>query len=291
MSDDPGVGGPAEGEDDGPAAAFSALAHELRVETLRALHAHRLETGEETVGFAALRRRVGVRDSGRFRYHLEELRDRFVERTEAGYRLTRVGERVVAAILAGTYDAAVTLGPTTLDDECPLCGAAVTARYDEGRVDVACDDGHTLFTWTLPPNAARDATLAAVVDLAELLARQSIEQAQHGVCRQCYGSVVPTVDVDGPPTFRACCDACDTGIVGPVGFCLLSDPEVATACREAGLTLDDRHVWELPFVADPSVPTATAEDPIRVAVPVALPAGDLLVTLDGRGEVVSLDRQ
>lgn len=289
MSDDPGVGGPAEGEDDGPAAAFSALAHELRVETLRALHAHRLETGEETVGFAALRRRVGVRDSGRFRYHLEELRDRFVERTEAGYRLTRVGERVVAAILAGTYDAAVTLGPTTLDDECPLCGAAVTARYDEGRVDVACDDGHTLFTWTLPPNAARDATLAEVIDLAELLARQSIEQAQHGVCPQCYDPVDPTVDVDGPPTFRACCDTCDTGIVGPVGFCLLADPEVTAVCRAAGHSLDERHVWQLPFVADPTLPAVAAEDPLRVAVPVETPDGRLRVALDDAGRVVSID--
>jgi hypothetical protein len=272
-----------------PAAAFSALAHEVRVETLQALHAHRLETDEAVVGFADLRRRVGVRDSGRFRYHLEELRDRFVERTESGYGLTRVGERVVAAILAGTYDDAVSLGPTALDDDCPLCGAGVTARYDEGRVLVACDDDHTLFTWTLAPNAARDATLEEVMDLAELLARQSIEQARRGVCPQCYDPVDPTVDVDGPPTFRACCDTCDSGIVGPVGFCLLADPEVAAACRDAGLSLDERHVWRLPFVADPSLPEVAAEDPLRVAVPVETPEGRLRVALDDAGGVVSVD--
>jgi DNA-binding transcriptional ArsR family regulator len=277
--------------DDDPAAAFSALAHEVRVETLQALHAHRLETDEETIGFADLRRRVGLGDSGRFRYHLEELRDRFVERTDAGYRLTRVGERVVAAILAGTYDDAVSLGPTALDDECPLCGATVTARYDEGRVLVVCDDDHTLFTWTLPPNAARDAALPAVIDLAELLALQSIEQAQNGVCPQCYDPVDPNVDVDGPPTFRACCDTCGTGIVGPVGFCVLTDAAVRATCREAGLALDERHVWEVPFVADPSVPTATDAAPVRVEVPIALPNDDLVVTLDGGCEVVSLDRQ
>jgi len=289
---DENQGTTADDRDDGvdPATAFSALGHGVRVDVLRELHAHRQETGEETVGFADLRRRVGLRDSGQFRYHLNELRDHFVERTDDGYRLTRPGERVVAAIVAGTYETAPSLGPVPVDD-CPLCGAAAAARYEDGHCAVTCEDDHVLFTWTVPPNAAADRSLSDLVELSELLARQSIERAQTGVCPECFDPVDPTVDVDPPvPVFRACCDTCGLGVVGPVGFCLLTDPAVAAACREGGLTLDDQHLWELPFVADASATSVRSEDPLRVAVAVPLPDGDLEVTLDERGTVADVDR-
>ncbi|WP_449404315.1 DUF7347 domain-containing protein [Halalkalicoccus subterraneus] len=47
------------------------------------------------MGFADLRRRVGVEDSGRFRYHLKQLRGDFVEKANDGYRLTYAGEACV----------------------------------------------------------------------------------------------------------------------------------------------------------------------------------------------------
>lgn len=279
------------GGDTDPATAFSALGHGVRVDVLRELNAHRRETGEETIGFADLRRRVGLRDSGQFRYHLNELRDHFVQRTDEGYRLTRAGGRVVAAILAGTHETAPSIGPASMGD-CPICGAAAAACYDEGRCEVTCDEDHTLFTWTVPPNAASDRSLADLVSFSELLALQSIEQAQAGVCPQCYDPVDPTVDADPPtPVFRACCDTCGTGIVGPVGLCVLLDPEVRTICRTRGLELDERHVWDLPFVVDPSTASVRSEDPLRTDVTVPLPDGELRVTLDESGGVAAVDRR
>ena len=274
-----------------PAVAFAALSDPLRVDILRELSAHRRETGGEVAGFADLRKRVGVRDSGRFRYHLNELRDHFVEKTGEGYRLTHAGLRVVAAILAGTYTDDVSKGPVDLDSECPFCGQSAVAAFRSGACLVTCGDDHPLFQWSVPPNAAADVALPEVVDLAELLAFQAIEQALAGVCPQCYDPVETAVVTDGQsrPVFRATCDTCGARVVGPVSFCLLVDPAVAAFCRRHGLTLDDDHVWEFPFVGDDSGGTVVDDGPVRVEFDVSLGEERLRATVDDRGEVVAVD--
>ena len=69
-----------------PADASGALSDPLRIDVLRALVTHHRETGAAApIGFADLRRRVDVRDSGRFRYHLEQLRGTFVEPADESY--------------------------------------------------------------------------------------------------------------------------------------------------------------------------------------------------------------
>jgi DNA-binding transcriptional ArsR family regulator len=108
--------------------ALGALASEHRVAILRELAA-----AEEPLRFSELRERVGMRDTGRFNYHLGELRGRFVREADGGYELGHAGERVVlaagdldpegAAALADAYEGA------TDDDACPVCG-----EPDCGRV-------------------------------------------------------------------------------------------------------------------------------------------------------------
>jgi len=275
-----------------PAAAFAALSDPLRVEILRALNAHRRETGEHVAGFAALRKRVGVRDSGRFRYHLDELREHFVEKIETGeYRLTNAGRQVVAAIVAGTYTEVVSLGPETLDSTCPACGTAAVARYESGHCTVTCGNDHALFQWAVAPNAAADATLPAVVDLAELLAFQAIKLAIAGRCARCFERVDPAVTVDDDrPVFRAVCEVCGGRAVGPATFPLVVDPAVAAFCRDHGLSLREDHVWEFPFVTDESAVASVETDPVRVTYDVALHDDRLRATVDDEGQVVDVIR-
>ncbi|WP_254524368.1 ArsR/SmtB family transcription factor [Natrinema caseinilyticum] len=274
-----------------PADAFAALSDPLRVSILRELSAHHRTTGEEAVGFADLRRRVGVRDSGRFRYHLNELRDRFVEKSEAGYRLTHAGVQIVAAILAGTYTADVSMGPTELDSECSACGRRAFATCEDGRCRVTCPNDHALFQWSVPPNATVGATLPEIVDLAEVLAFQAIEQALIGVCPKCYDPIETRIVTNGPPRpiLRAVCDTCGARIVGPAEFCLLVDPDVTAFCRRHGLTLRDDHVWEFPFVRDDAGVTVVDQDPPRLEVDVSLGGETLSVSVDERGHVLEID--
>ncbi|QLG63982.1 winged helix-turn-helix transcriptional regulator [Halorarum salinum] len=100
---------------------MGALASEHRVAILRELAA-----ADGPLRFSELRERVGMCDTGRFNYHLGELRDRFVREEDGGYVLGHAGERVVlaagdldpegAAALADAYESAGDGG------ECPVCG-------------------------------------------------------------------------------------------------------------------------------------------------------------------------
>jgi hypothetical protein len=97
--------------------ALEKLGNKHRIRILQVL----IEA-ETPLPFAELRRKVGIEDTGKFNYHLTELTELFVSRTDGGYELSQSGERVVVA--ASDIDA----DPTAIDsetrwaEECPICG-------------------------------------------------------------------------------------------------------------------------------------------------------------------------
>lgn len=301
-----------------PSTAFSALGDPTRIDILQALAEHHRDRPENPIlSFSELRKRVGVRDSGRFLYHLDELRDQFVEKVEAGsendgdegYRLTYSGTEVAAAILAGTYTDRRTIGPAELDSECVECGAPAIARYDDGTLWVACENDHPLFAWGLPPNAAADASIEEVIDLATLLAGQATELALAGTCSQCYDPVEPRVavvgadagpdadDADANPDaedprrirFRARCGTCGATLDAPIGYVLLDHPEVAALYHRHGRSLREIPLWELPFVQDDAAVDLLDDDPPRVRFDVRVEDERLAVTVDETARVERTD--
>ena len=81
-----------------PADTFAIVGEESRLAILEALW--RLDA---PAAFSDLRAEVGTRDSAQFNYHLGKLTDQFVHKTDAGYELRTAGERIVQAILAGSF--------------------------------------------------------------------------------------------------------------------------------------------------------------------------------------------
>jgi len=93
MTSDAEVGGSGT---DGPAGdiaaateTFDLLSDETRVRILVAL-----ADASAGLRFSELRTRAGVRDAGRFNYHLEKLRGRLVEKSGEEYVLTAAGADV-----------------------------------------------------------------------------------------------------------------------------------------------------------------------------------------------------
>ena len=101
QNDDPEV-------DLSPAEAFAIHGNDLRVDVLRALaDAEREGAGPGDpygLSFSELYERVDAESTAGFAYHLDRLAGTFVSRSESGYRLTDLGERIIRAILAGTYN-------------------------------------------------------------------------------------------------------------------------------------------------------------------------------------------
>ncbi|GAA0199844.1 helix-turn-helix domain-containing protein [Haladaptatus pallidirubidus] len=100
--------------------ALGTLASEHRIAILR-----ELAVADEPLAFSELRERVGIRDTGRFNYHLSKLRERFVRETDGKYELGHAGERVVLATTDLDADGAATLAKahgTDENGECAVCG-------------------------------------------------------------------------------------------------------------------------------------------------------------------------
>lgn len=101
--------------------ALDVLCNEIRMSILR-----ELAEAEGALAFSELRERVGIRDSGKFNYHLTKLCSYFVRETQGGYELGHAGTRVIAA--ADPRGGDLPTSQTETDggepeaDECRVCG-------------------------------------------------------------------------------------------------------------------------------------------------------------------------
>jgi hypothetical protein len=118
-----------------PDDAFAALGNEARMAILRAL-----AEADAPLSFSELRERAGIRDSGRFNYHLDTLEGHFVRKTDGGYELRQAGRRVIGAVLSGAITDDPVVEPTEIDDPCPVCGAPALVAFSEGRVEHYCTE-------------------------------------------------------------------------------------------------------------------------------------------------------
>ena len=294
---DPSQDPPADRADRQPAAdAFAALSDPLRVDIIRALAAHtRANPETPTARFSTLRTAVGDVDSGRFRYHLNELRDAFVRKETDGYRLTYAGKRIVAALVAGTYTDRTALSAVDLDSDCPVCGSTARARYDDGVLSVDCDEGHPLFVWTLPPNAATGSDLESLVGLATTLAYHSYELVTGGTCSECFSAVdreIETVREEAAGQryrLTANCDGCGARWSVPVGFVLLGHPRIEALYHRLGRPIREGYWWESAFVTGAVEPEPLSTDPLRIELSVDHETGGFRATVDDRGSVVAVD--
>ena len=121
-----------------PADAFALLGNDTRIEILQAL----LEAGadEEPVAFSTLYDHVDIDDSAHFNYHLKQLTDHFVRRTDEGYEFRYPGWKVVRAVFAGTFTDRTSLDPFDAPGTCYDCDAPLQARYGDDLLTIECAD-------------------------------------------------------------------------------------------------------------------------------------------------------
>ena len=96
--------------------ALEVLGNETRMAILR-----ELADADDTLAYTELKDRVGLRDSGKFNYHLTRLCEFFVRETEDGYALGHAGSRVIAAS-ASAAGRAVESAEADESAACPVCG-------------------------------------------------------------------------------------------------------------------------------------------------------------------------
>lgn len=285
--------------------AFAALGDETRVNILAALvEARRENPREPGVAFSDLRERVGVEDSGRFNYHLGKLRGRFVESDDGVYELTAAGNDVVGAILAGRYDEDVAMEPRSLDASCPLCDAAVTARYEDDRLRVECDETHSLLVTPVPPAAAANRTVEALLSFATRTTYAWLDLVTDGICSECYGEVTGEIREiedgdDALPTYgyHTECERCGFVTGSTVSVAVLRHPAFVAFCHDHGVELTGRLPWTLHGVVDDDTERvddeaeAVDDDTERYETTFRLDDEVFVATLTASGDVVETGRR
>lgn len=286
-------------EERDPEDAFAILSDGTRIDILRALW----EADGQEATFSELRDVVGMRDSGKFNYHLGKLTGRFVEKTDDGYELRPAGQHVVGSVLAGGYTMNADLEPFALKDPCPACGGALTFDYEVERVRIDCADCSYRSAFPVPPGAFADYSTDQFPAVANRYVRTLLTHARNGFCSACEGPVRPeltTFDAlapdEHPPGFGEGvavvydCDRCEMRTHIALSTVLLDHPRVSAFHYEHGIDVREVPIWKLGTVG--GEPQSAMLTDGSAAATVTYPVDDhqLTLTVDESLTVVDLER-
>lgn len=276
-----------------PAEAFSVVGNETRLEILEALW----EAPNRPVSFSDLRRRVGMRDSAQFNYHLSKLTGQFVKKSDDGYAFRHAGEAVIRAVLSGTLNEDPEMDPFSVEGTCVECDAGLQARYADETLTVACPScGRNHGQYAFPPGGLDDRTRAEVMDAFNQRVRHLSCLCADGVCPECNGRMKTTIM--HPEDFHGLdvrvnhdCQRCQHRVSSSVGLVLLDDAEVVSFYRDHGVDLNAVPFWTLEWCVTDRCTDVLSVDPWSIRV--SIPLGDevLRVGMDDDLHIVSAERR
>ncbi|WP_290813097.1 ArsR family transcriptional regulator [Halovivax sp.] len=314
-----------------PDDAFAVLANETRFEIVRTLWElyepddpanvvkfADLYDGDTAITFSELYDRVGYGDTGNFNYHLEQLTDHFVRRTDAGYELTEAGFEVARAVVAGTVSEHPSIDTAEIDAACPRCDAPVVVSYENHHVKASCSeclgiwqnaagDEGVLFTFAFPPAGLSHRTPEEAFHATLAYNFNRIRSFVHGVCPDCSSVVEGSLDICEPhePGERGgcphchrrhrievatVCERCKSVARGPLTIAILAHPSVAAFFYDRGV---EHHFasWETFRRAERVTEDILETGPLRIRLTIPCEADRLGLTLDESLEPVESVRE
>lgn len=277
-----------------PADAFDLAGDETRLRIVRELN-----DADDPLPFGDLRERVGTDDPGRFNYHLQELTEHFVHKTEDGYQLAPPGRRVVGAVLSGVLTKTMDVEPVDVDGNCTVCGETLVASFEETRVRVYCPSCEWVNTEPAVPPAILEGWNheAAPAAAGRWLLRKSLS-AKLRLCPNCDGRLdrrlcLPADSLApdwfqgyvSPATQVAECRHCGHWWHTIVERAVLVEPAVVAFHHEHDIDVLETPAWALDWI-EHDLATVTGDDPLRVAVPITLDAETKTFVVDREVSVV-----
>lgn len=276
---------------------FELVANETRIDILRTLW-NAQTAGDEHVSFSDLRERTGVRDGGRFNYHLGKLVPEFVRKRDEEYALTHAGEQLIGDAVSGTYTAAdeTTLSPTVVDD-CfePGCDGNTRVRYRGGKAVFDCDScDRTADTVAAPPVLLDPERPQSPPEAASQFSLLTAERINRGFCHLCSGPVEASIArvhpeyepvLDGVVDVIHECRTCGGERRSGARTTLIGHPAVVSLLHDAGIDYRSTPVWEQTWLTE-ATERVVSEDPIRVRVATTIDGDDYTFRLDGSLDVL-----
>lgn len=284
--------------------AFALLGHEIRLGILRAFFERYAPIdpdslsearAERTLSYAELMDAIDVEDSGKFNYHLEQLRGAYVEQVDGGY--------VPTASAIALYEAVVANRPTEsapvefdVDETCPCCGTELRGQYEREFLTVDCPACDCFWgaTYRFPKNglAVRDGE--SVYEALYDRMMHHVGLGRTGQCPSCAGvtnRALPRhrLDDGSTPTVELSCRTCSWFVTVDVVSALQFEPRVTSALCEIGLPVGESSSMRATERILPDVTgRVAAEDPFRAAIAIERDGAVAEIVVDDDLEVQSV---
>lgn len=240
-----------------PTDAFSVLANGDRLDILLALGDANERTAVHSLSFEELRRRSGVSDSGRFNYHLQQLRDVFVTKDGDEYDLLYPGVVLYRAVRADLFTARPRIEKFDVGADCLQCGTGLHGHYRNQIMVLDCPDcGHLALKYYVPPAVLRDGSVDDILAAGDTYSRRDVMTVAAHVCPTCGNRITHEVlpeaeesselaaDIDEVAVVHYCFH-CDHFLTTSVSALLLYEPAVVAFLFEHGLDALGTPLWEL----------------------------------------------
>lgn len=264
--------------------AFQLLANETRLKILYALW----NAPEWTATFTELKEAVGMRDSGQFQYHLNELSGTFVRKTDDGYTHLAGGIALYRAML-GSVTGPESVAPIPLDTTCSTCGVPLVLQYEHQVFDARCPDceetaSNAPFLRAGLENRSNEDRATAF----DAWTRRLVALLRDGVCPWCASTVThdfSAVEGDGTGSegdeihITHTCDRCGGFLRTTPVENVIEHPAVVAFCYERGLDSTAIPHWEAAEYAAEET-RLVSDDPVEVRITIRLAGDELTLSLD-----------
>ena len=284
------------GQSADPNEAFSLVASEMRFGVLQALWDLSTGDGGSSASFAALHDASGIRDSGQFNYHLDQLTPQFIRKVDGEYQLTAAGRRVVGAAFSGSLtDLETTVDPRPIRD-CPECGGTITLQYGHGQMYVKCRDCESHEAdMHAPPVLVATADTDEIEALLGKHLLTEIQRLTRGFCLYCGGPLDAEFQRDDEGRLHEdwsvsfSCEVCGHVSYSLVTGVVLDHPAVVSLLHEAGIDIRETPLWELDSLLN-AAERVVSRDPLRVETTIEIDDAALTLQLDESLSVVEYER-
>lgn len=296
-----------------PDEAFAVLGNDTRIRILQAI-------GEATepLSFSELYDRIDYDPSTNFNYHLQKLEGHFVSKTEDGYELGQVGNRIAQAVLSGSVTEAPLLERTEVDHRCEYCGAETEISYTKGVLGLYCREcpGNTtddvpkeyrgyLRGQSFPPAGLQGRTATEVHRTAFVWGNLQRLSLASKICPVCSAPLETEMEVcdNHDPEGNLCetcgrrrlvsvtsrCTNCIIEGGGPLRTFLLTNTEVLAFLTTHGLNplAPSTEPWAVLETRDEEI---LSREPFEVRVTFAIDDDTITVTVDDDLSVVDTTR-
>lgn len=241
---------------------FALLSDESRVEILRSIAIAQNEQGPSNSGvaplsFSGIYERVDIDNTSKLSYHLGELTETYLRKSEGGYSLTHAGEQIVRFILAGNFRQPADIGPIETDGTCLYCGeSGLEAGLDEQYFMVRCPSCERPVTgYIVTPAQARSYSGSELLESLKRKQAAEFGLVQEGICPECGGRIETevldaseqSIPEEVPVSYFSIdeCEACLRRYSSPLPYSVAFRTPSISFYWECGVDIAGSGWWEL----------------------------------------------